>query len=150
MPDEEPRQRRSRATAEVFDPDPWLDRIDRAIAKKDPTPTSGGRPWLATVIVVGLVILGVGIWGLLSWRQKKELARLRHEKNKTKILAEKAQVDAELSQAKEQIEEAGEELKQLEERIQYIDAEILAGEARYAANLRTIDSIQSWRDAGVR
>ena len=95
-------------------------------------------------------MVGVAIWSFVSWYRGRELAKLRHEKNKTKILQEKAELDKKLTKNKITYIEAGKRIAEAEERLRIIDADIRAEEARYEADLRAIDSIRSWRDAGVR
>ena len=54
-----------------------------------------------------------------------------------------AEGDKESEVLRKRIEEADSELK-------LIDADIRAEEDRYEADMRAIDSIRSWRDAGIR
>ena len=85
-----------------------------------------------------------------SWRRGKELAKLRHEKNKAKILKEKAELEKKLTKNKIIYLEAGERISEAEKVLEQTDLDIQAEERRYEADMRAIDSIRSWRDAGIR
>lgn len=106
----------------------------------------GGKSWLSTLIIIAVVLAGIAAWSWFSWRRNRELARLRHEKNKAKILAEKAAVDRHIAENDAAIAKANTELAVAEESLRVIEADIRAEEGRYEADLRAIDSIRSWRD----
>jgi uncharacterized protein HemX len=133
-----------------FDPYKLLDELKQIVNNNKNQETGGGKSWIGTLIIIAVVLVGVAIWSWISWRRGLELAKLRHEKNKTKILQEKAELDKKLTKNKITYIEAGKRIAEAEERLRVIEADIRAEEARYEADLRAIDSIRSWRDAGVR
>lgn len=133
-----------------FDPYKLLDQIKQVVNDNKNQASGGGKSWVGTLIIIAVVLVGVAIWSFVSWYRGRELAKLRHEKNKTKILQEKAELDKKLTKNKITYIEAGKRIAEAEERLRIIDADIRAEEARYEADLRAIDSIRSWRDAGVR
>ena len=132
-----------------FDPNELLVKIERIV--NDNKGTDGGaKSWLSTVIIIVTVVVGIAIWSWISFRQNRELAKLRHEKEVARIQAEKAAVDAEVAANDTVVAEAKKKIAELEERIGYIDADIRAVEEQYAADLRAIDRIRSWNDVGAR
>jgi len=94
--------------------------------------------------------VGIGVWSWLSFRRNRELAKLRHEKNKAKILKEDAVVQAKIATNDKFIEEQRKIFDEASEDLESIEAAIRAEESRYEADMRAIDSIRSWRDAGIR
>jgi len=147
MPDE---AKEAKGEQPPFDPYKLLDELKQIVNNNKNQETGGGKSWIGTLIILAVVLVGVAIWSWISWRRGQELAKLRHEKNKTKILQEKAELDKKLTKNKITYIEAGKRIAEAEERLRIIDADIRAEEARYEADLRAIDSIRSWRDAGIR
>ena len=134
----------------AFDPHKLLAELKGIVQDNKKPGKGGGKSWLGTLAIIVAILAGVAVWSWISWRRGRELAKLRHEKNKTKILAEKAAFDAEIHMAgKEQIR-LGALLDTAKNRMRTIEADIRAEEARYEADMRAIDSIRSWRAAGVR
>jgi len=132
-----------------FDPHKLLDQL-KGIVTENKKATGGGKSWVGTLIIIAVVLAGIALWSWISWGRNKELAKLRHEKNKAKILKEKAEVDAKVAEGHKVVEEAQKRIDSAEEKLRIIDADIRAEEKRYEADLRAIDSIRSWRDAGIR
>lgn len=110
----------------------------------------GSRAWVGILVavVVSLVGLAVGAW--FSWRRNRELAKLRHEKFKTKILAGKAEANLLVVKGNKAIAAKLKIIDAAEDSLRVIESDIRAEEARYEADMRAIDSIGSWDDAGVR
>jgi uncharacterized protein HemX len=122
------------------------------ILKNHSTPAEqekGGTPsWLGWLIVIGVVLAGVAVWSWISWKRSKELADLRHEAEKTRILKEQAETSAKLAIHEDTIKRLEQTRIELEETERRIQADIRAEESRYEADLRAIDSIRNWRDVG--
>lgn len=118
--------------------------------RKEAPTKGGGKDWIGTLIILITVLVGVAVWSWVSWRRGKELAKLRHEKNKAKILKEKAELEKKLTKNKIIYLEAAERISEAEKVIEQTDLDIQAEERRYEADMRAIDSIRSWRDAGIR
>jgi uncharacterized protein HemX len=128
-----------------FDPADLLGKLEGVVAQHR-DPTGGGKSWVSTIIIIVVALAGVAVWSWFSSRRNRELAKLRHEKNKAAILAEKAELDAHVARSATEIAAADREIEKAEDRIRIIEADIKAGEGRYEADLRAIDRIRSWRD----
>lgn len=133
-----------------FDPYKLLGQL-KGIVQQNKEPTKGGgKSWVGTLIIIAVVLVGIAVWSWISFRRGRELAKLRHEKNKTKILKEKAEVMAKVGENDKVIAEAQARIDKAVTALGTIDADIRAEESRYEADIRAIDSIRSWRDAGIR
>jgi len=132
-----------------FDPSDLLNQL-KGIAADNKKPGGGGKSWVSTLVLIAVGIAALAAWSWFSWRRGRELAKLRHEKNKAKILAAKAETDRMLAKDSEEHAVAERTLEKAEERLRIIDADIRAEEGRHEADLRAINSIDSWHDAGVR
>lgn len=144
-------------TVPSFDPTKLLSSLKQVIDNNtEPAKTSGEQPakqsksWVSTLIILVVVLAGIAAWAWISWRRGRELAKLRHEQNKAKILKEKAIVDAAIAENDKAIDEYYKKIEKFLEDVRIIEADITAEEARHEADVRAIDSIRSWRDAGIR
>lgn len=138
--------KKKEATKPPFDPHKLLIQLKGIVEKKAPT-KGGGRSWVGTLIVIAVVLVGVAVWSWISFRRGRELAKLRHEKNKAKIEKENAVVQAQIATNDEFIEKQEKIFNAADKQLKTIEAEIEAEEKRYEADMRAIDSIRSWRDA---
>lgn len=146
MPQEE---KESKGGTPPFDPQKLLGQL-KGIVNDNKKSSGGGKSWVGTLVIIAVVLVGVAVWSWISWRRDRELAKLRHEKNKATFLeAEKAVLDH-VAVGDKAIAEAQKRIDAAEDRLRIIDADIRAEEKRYEADLRAIDSIRSWRDAGIR
>ena len=131
----------------AFDPHQLLAQLQRIVSKhKEPT-KGGGKSWVSTLIIIAVVLVGAAVWYWLAARRGRELARLRHEKNKAKLMKEDAVVQAQIAENDEFIAEQEKIFNSAEKYQKQIEAEIRAEEKRYEADMRAIDDIRSWRDA---
>jgi uncharacterized protein HemX len=134
----------------LFDPHKLLGQLE-GIMRDNKNPTKGGgKSWVGTLVILAVVLVGVAIWSWISWRRGRELAKLRHEKTKAKVAKEKAELEKKLSKNMVTVIEAGKRIEEAEEKLKIIEADMRAEEARYEADLRAIDNIRSWRDAGIQ
>ena len=134
----------------AFDPQELLRQLEGIVSKnKEPT-KGGGKTWRSGLIIVAVVLVGLLVWYWVYTKRGRELAKLRHEKNKAKILKEDAlwkmtvsKNDAVIASQEKKFEIAAKKQREVEVLIR-------AEEGRYEADLRAINSIRSWRDAGIR
>lgn len=111
-----------------------------ADAQRDPTT---GRPrsvwrWIVLAVVV-LVGAGVVVW---LWRlrdaERRELARLRHEKNRAALEADNARAAAAAAELEEEMRAALRRVADSEVRVARIDEELAAAEDRHDEALDAI------------
>lgn len=133
-----------------FDPYKLLNQLKEVVDKNKQPTKGGGKSWLGTLVIIAVVLVGVAVWAWISFSRGRELAKLRHEKNKAKILKEQTELFVKLNENDERVAEAQKSLDKIAIKLKAVDASIKAEEERYAADMRAIDSIRSWRDAGVR
>ena len=109
-----------------------------------------GKSWIWSLIIPLLVLAGIAAFAWFASSKNRELAKLRHEKFKRKIAAEKAEFDAEIEQKASLIAVADKKVAIEKKKLELIEADIRAEEKRYEADLAAINSIRSWSDAGIR
>lgn len=131
-----------------FDPTAILSKLEGLIKsnQKPAEQGGGGKSWISTLIIIVVALAGVAIWSWISLRKNRELAALRHEKEKARIEADQAEMHAELAEHDQVLKERQRELEAARENIRIIEADLAASEARYEADRRAIDRIRSWDD----
>jgi hypothetical protein len=101
--------------------------------------------WWRWPLIIVLVLFGFAIMAWVLGRNRRELARLRHEKNKREILAANAKtlaaVGVEEETAETRLQAANESLKRVEE----INQKIREAEKRYEENRHHASRI-TWAD----
>lgn len=135
-----------------LDPAEILSRLE-AIIKRNQHPATatspaggGGKSWLGTLIILAVVLAGVAIWAWVSMRRNRELAMLRHEKEKARIEADQAVMHSQIAKDNLVLVERQKETVAAQEALRVIAADLQAEEARYEADRRAIDRIRSWDD----
>jgi len=141
------------ASQPPFDPGSLLGQLKELVKEKTKDgdgKAKTGTSWLWSLILPILVLVGIGIFAWYSQRHNRELAKLRHEKNKAKIIKEQTELFVEINKNDVKVAEAQKQIDASRERLRIVEADIKAEESRYEANMRAIDSISSWADAGIR
>ncbi len=131
-----------------LDPAAILSKLEGIMkANQAPAATGGGsKSWIGTIIMVVVALAGAAIWAWLSARANRELAALRHEKEKARIEADQAAARATVTANDQAIAAAQKDVAAAAEKLRLIDAEIRTEEARHEADRRAIDRIRSWDD----
>lgn len=111
---------------------------------------AGGSSWVGTLILIAVAVAASAVWAWISSRRNRELAKLRHKREVQRIKAERAKVDADVEKNDAAVAEARKAERAIEERLRHLEADIRTEDERYAADLRAVDRIRSWADAGVR
>lgn len=128
----------------VGDPDELLARLEKAVndqAKKGSTT----KWWIAAGVSLVVVVAGVA-WYWVRLRDGRELARLRHEKEKQRILADRAAVEAKVARSREEVARLDKEIAAAHDHLRRIEADIRLKESHYEASRQAIDRIRSWGD----
>lgn len=103
------------------------------------------KSWWRWPLVVLLVVVGllVGYWVLM--RDRRELARLRHERFKADQEARQAALDAQVNQDKATAEERMHRVREATRRLGAIDLAVVEAQRRYEANEKAAADL-TWRD----
>lgn len=107
--------------------------------------SGGGKSWVSTILILSIVAIAAAIYAWVIGRQNRELAQLRHEHAKGKILADKSIVDQGVAVAAEQIKILDKIAEQHKLEVGRLDVEITLLEAQRNADKQAIDRIRSWR-----
>jgi len=138
--------KKKEVTKPPFDPHKLLGQLKEIVDKKAPT-KNGSKSWLNALVLIAVVLVGVAVWSWVSFRRGRELAKLRHEKNKAKILKEGSITKAWVTDNDEIVAAQDKIFNAADKYLKVIEADIRAEEKRYEADMRAIDHIRSWRDA---
>lgn len=142
----------------MFDPHRLLTIAERAIvARSKAVGEDGGEERKAAsgwgTAIIGLtVVAAIVVFGWLRWRRGKELAKLRHERNKARIEADNATLRKTIASSDRAADRLAARRRSLAGKVRIVDADIRAEEQRYEADLLAISRITSWDDVvtGVR
>lgn len=130
-----------------FDPNDLLAKLKGFVDEKG---TKSGDSWTSKLFMITATLIGLAIWSWVSWRRNRELSRLRHAQNRIVIERDQALVIQADEALKARIERIQRDIDAADKKLSIIDADIRAEKGRYEADLRAVDSIRSWSDAGIR
>jgi FtsZ-interacting cell division protein ZipA len=121
-----------------------LERLADKIARQR-TPEGKTRSWWRWIIIGAVIIIGIiaALW--ILGRERRELAKLRHEKYVRQQEAAQARVDAQLAEAAEVAQAALRRAEAAEERIMVLDAKLLEAERVHDINEAAVDRLR-WSD----
>jgi uncharacterized protein HemX len=121
------------------------------VVDNNKSPDGGGKSWVSTLIILGVVVVAAAVWAWVSWSQGRELAGLRHEKEKARILNDQAIVDAAVQSGDKKVVDLQKGFDAAAADIEQLTVAIRNVEAQRAADQQAIDRITSWRrpDPGV-
>ena len=122
-----------------------LDKIVNAIDRQREKKNSSPWVWL---ILIPLVLAGIAIAAWVSTKDRRELAKLRHEKNKREIESENAFAEAEAKKSEAEAEEALKRVAEAEAEIITIDKRLKEVEKRHDENKELIERV-TWDDLPV-
>lgn len=131
---------------DLVPPHPTLASIENFLKTKAGPEAKSTPPWAKYVLWAAAAALAMAVFWWVSRKQSKELARLRHEAEERKLMAEskalKEKLGAiltEVTQLQRAIDDASDRLKKTEERIHAV-------QAQRDADRRALDRIRSWSD----
>ena len=117
---------------------------NRAIDNESGNAKSNG--WVSAIIIFFVVLIATFVFAYVSNRNSKELAKLRHDKNKRKILAENKEALAATTQNDFIITRCETEITELQREMDGIDMRLDKVEHARKTNHKAIELITSWRD----
>jgi hypothetical protein len=125
-----------------------IEALARAVESQREPETGASRSWWRWLLVIVPAVLFAGVFVIWLWRlrgaERRELARLRHEKAVALVEADNARVAAGVAANDKIVEERRQAVVAAAERIAVIDAAITEAEDRYAEKLAAIDRISLW------
>lgn len=101
---------------------------------------------VSAVIIFFVVIIATFVFAYASTRKSKELARLRHEKNKRDIETKNAETKRACTENAVEAARLGAEINQIEKEVDLLDEDIAIIEKAMEKDYKAIDAITSWRD----
>ena len=127
-------------------PSDFLNRIKR-IADSSSEKKSNGKAGIITSIVMAIATLvALAVFAFVANRKSKELARLRHEKNKAEIHRATAETNAKHAKNEAHREALEEKIGLCEAQAAEIEKDIKAVESARKEDQDSINSITSWND----
>lgn len=115
--------------------------------KKPAAEGGGGKSWVSTLIIIAVTLAAMAVWAWISWRQGRELAKLRHAKEVERIRGDNKVIDDAVAKDRAEIDDLNKKYLDTEKALDAINARIKAAEAQHEADKRAISAIRSWRDA---
>jgi uncharacterized protein HemX len=143
-------EKETKAEQPAFDPNKLLRQLESLIQKKSVkledshTPRRVSKSWYWAIILPVIVLAGIALVAWLSQRSNRELAKLRHEKNKTKILKDQAVVQAKIATNDEFIAEQKKIFNASQKRLRIIESDIAAEEKRHETDMHALHRIRTW------
>ena len=102
--------------------------------------------WVTTLIVGAVALLAVGFMYYRSWKQGRELAKLKHERDVREEEAVQAKVAEGMAVTDRQIAEHKVEVRRTESRLERLDQELEKITNEATATRFVIDALKNWDD----
>ena len=119
----------------------WLNRVN---AQKKPE-GGGAKNWWRWPLLIIIVLLGLAIGVYILNRNNRELAKLRHERNKAEIEKENKLTESLAEKELDKARAALIQINEIERRIQTIDEKLVAAEAKHAKDVEAVERMR-WSD----
>jgi len=144
-------KKETKAEQPAFDPNKLLRQLEALVKSKSKSvdvahgnPERKGKSWYWAIIIPVIVLAGLALFTWLAMRGNRELAKLRHEKNKTKILKEQTELFLEINKNDDQVAAAEKQLEASKDRLRIIEADIAAEEKRHETDMHALHRIRTW------
>jgi septal ring factor EnvC (AmiA/AmiB activator) len=107
-----------------------------------------GKPWswIAGLVVAAIAMLTIGIMYWRAWRQGKELAKLKHERDVAEQNKARAEVEDRVARNEEEAKKLLEEAAAADKRAAAIDAKLKEAADAKTKTDEDIDALKNWRD----
>lgn len=106
----------------------------------------GGHPWWWWVAGIAIAAIGLAVGAWYLGQDRRELARLRHERFKLEQEMRGAQISAQVASERQVSLEAEARAQQSQVEIAAVELAIQASKLRHAQDLAAVARIRSWRD----
>jgi len=129
-----------------MEPSAFLEKLKGFVESKKEEKKNGNAGWIASIIVFIVAIIGIFVFAWQANKKSKELAMLRHEKNKREVEKKNAEVDRKVEENDMRVAELDVKIGELEAEIDKADASIKKTEEARSKDQEAINSITSWND----
>jgi septal ring factor EnvC (AmiA/AmiB activator) len=128
------------------EPSKFLEKLKGFVETKKEAKKEGNAGWITGLIVFIVALIGVFVFAWQANKKAKELAKLRHEKNKREIERKNAETARQVAKNDEESDRLGKQISDLGGEIHKTEVAIeRAKEARHK-DREAINSITSWND----
>ena len=122
----------------------WLEKL-AALVDSQKADGGGARSWWRWPLLILVVLVGVASAAWVSWRQRKELAKLRHEQFKREVEANAVTVRLLEAETKDTRLALKIELDRVAAEVDDLEAEIAKVTCARAERIAVVDRLD-WRD----
>lgn len=119
--------------------------LAKAVEAQKPDTGSGAKSWWRWPLLIILVLVGVLVAAWALNRDRRELARLRHARNKARIEEDNATAETKAALSEATVEAALTKVIRSKVLVANLDKQIAQGEAAHAKRLADIKKI-TWGD----
>lgn len=118
----------------------WVSRVDDQKAEQ-----GGARSWWRWPLLLVLVLAGLAVAAWIVRRDRLELAKLRHEKNKAEIEQDNARAELLANVEEGRVRDALAEVRESTARVAELTTRLRKAKEKYNADQQAIARL-SWRD----
>lgn len=129
-----------------MEPSKFLEKLKGFVETKKEAKKEGNAGWITGLIVFIVALIGVFVFAWQANKKAKELARLRHEKNKREIEQKNTETQRRVAENDKKSGRLGEEIVDLRDKIHKTDVAIAKAEEARHKDREAINSITSWND----
>jgi len=122
----------------------WIERLADRLSRQR-TPEGRVRAWWRWPLILALIAVGVLAAAWILRRDRRELARLRHERYQREQEARSAALDAQLAETEQAAEAALERVRAATAALDAVETRLTAAQETYARTDAAIDRIR-WAD----
>lgn len=123
-----------------------MDKLLETIGALQEKQKAGGGGAITTLILVVLVLVAVAAMSYLAWKQSKELAELRHERDVAKEDAHQEAVRASVAALEEDKQQHLDAANAAMDRVDATRASIIDLAEQHARNVAIISKLKTWDD----
>ena len=131
-----------------MEPSAFLEKLKGFVeTKKEKRQEGNGKAgWITGIIVFIVALIGVFVFAWQANKKAKELAKLRHEKNKREIEQKNAETQRRATENDKESEELGKQIVKVRGEILEVDNAMAEAEKARSRDREAINSITSWND----
>jgi septal ring factor EnvC (AmiA/AmiB activator) len=129
-----------------MEPSKFLEKLKSFTETKKEEKRDGKAGWIAGIVMFFVTVIGLIVFAYVANRKAKELARLRHEKNKREIESKNAEVNRRVAENDKEKERLGNEISELRGKINQANVAVEKAKEVRRKDQEAINSITSWND----